>query len=99
MSMNVRVSEMDLSLRQRVENRGVEIVADELLLSHGAQLAVDTLRCHSCTVVTARILERPPTVLGWPKFIASAGDLGRARLIVVAAEVEGRRPDETRSFL
>ena len=41
-SVNVRVQDMDLALPDALDNRCLEIVADGLPLSQGAQLAVDT---------------------------------------------------------
>ena len=99
---------MDLATFNALDGRRLEIVADGLTLWRGAQLAVDT------TMVSSLRRDGPPMPRAanhdgaaleaarrkkettYPEL---AGEGGRARLVVLAAEVGGRWNVETAQFL
>ena len=98
---------MDLAA-PRLDNRRIEVVVDGLPLFHGAQLAVDTtlvsplrldgtphLRCAdiSGAALTAARRRKEAT---YPEL---HGRNGRARLVVLGAEVGGRWSDESAAFV
>ena len=102
------VREMDLVPNDRVDNRRLEVVSDGLPLFGGAQLAIDTTlvsalwrdrtsrpQADSIDGVALAVARRNKART-YPEF--SGGD-GRARLVVLAAEVGGRWSEEARKFL
>ena len=106
-STNVFVRDLDLAAFNALDNRRVEVIADGLPLWHGAQLAIDTTLVsplrgdgsargraadHSGSALQARRRKERT----YPEL---AGDAGRARLVVLAAEVGGRWSEETAQFL
>ena len=102
-STNVFVRGLELAEFNALDNRLVEVIADGLPLWHGAQLAIDTTLVSPCaetiqheehsgsTLQEARRRKRT-----YPEL---AGEAGRARLVVLAAEVGGRWSDETAQIL
>ena len=106
---NVLVRELDLSpIDNRLDGRRLEVVADGLEAFGGAQLAIDTtLVCALRSDGTAR--PRAARVGGVALQAARArkertypelaGEGGRARLVVLAAEVGGRWSDEAACFV
>ena len=108
MTVNVRVQEMDLLPLRQVDNRRLEVVVDGLPLFRGAQLAIDTTmvspirrdgtsrrQCAS-TNGAALLQARRRKERTYPEL---AGDMGRARLVVLGCEVGGRWSTEASSFL
>ena len=105
---NVMVRDMDLVPNDRIDNRRLEVVADGLPLFGGAQLAIDTtlvsaLRRDGTSRPQADSIDgvalaaaRRNKARTYPEI--SGGD-GRARLVVLAAEVGGRWSEEARKFL
>ena len=97
-STNLHVRDMDLTEFNNLDGRRLEVVADGLTLWQGAQLAMDT------TLVSPLRRDgsaRPRAAdhgaaLDEPEL---SGDGGRARLVVLAAEVGGRWSSETANFL
>ena len=107
-SSNVLVRDLDILPLDRQDGRKLEVVADGLPLFHGAQLAIDTtivspLRAdgtprpgsHARGGVALRAARRAKTRT-YPEL---TGDVGRARLVVLATEVGGRWSEETDVFL
>ena len=108
-STNIPVREMDLATHHNLDGRRLEVVADGLTLWHGAQLAIDA------TLVSPlrRDGSRPGFVLqtmterSWQRHAVGkkepypelSGEGGRARLVVLAAEVGGWWSEETAKFL
>ena len=88
--------------------RRLEIVADGLPLFGGAQLAIDTSWCRSCTA-TGQLVPEWRTWMAQPIAVARrrkeraypelVGQRARTRLVVLAGEVGGRWSGETRSQL
>ena len=101
-STNIPVREMDLAAHHNLD------VADGLTLWHGAQLAIDTTlvsplrrdgsaRFRAADQDGAVLMEaRRQKERTYPEL---SGEGGRARLMVLAAEVGGRWGDETAKFL
>ena len=105
---NVMVRDLDLWPPHRIDNRRLEVVADGLPLHGGAELAIDTTLVsaltrdgttrpgadrHDGVALTEAIRRKERT---YPEL---SGEGGRARLVVLAAEVGGRWSDEARTFL
>ena len=102
------VRDMDLVPNDRIDNRRLEVVEDGLPLFGGAQLAIDTtlvsaLRRDGTSRPQADSIDgvalaaaRRNKARTYPEL--SGGD-GRARLVVLAAEVGGRWSEEVRKFL
>ena len=103
-STNIPVREMDLAAYHNMDGRRLEVVADGLTLWHGAQLAIDT------TLVSPlrrdgsarfRVANQDGAVLMEARrrkertYPELSGEGGRARLVVLAAEVGGRWSEET----
>ena len=102
---NTFVRDMDLEGVHVLDRRRLEVVADGLTLLHGAQLAIDTTLvsplhwdgtarrtaadCNGAALKQARRLKETTC----PEL---SGEGGRARLVVLAAEVGGRWSEETR---
>ena len=97
MSTNIPVREMDLAAHHKLDGRRLEVVADGLTMWHGAQLAIDT------TLVSplrrdgsARFRAADGAVLMEARRRKErtnpelSGEGGRARLVVLVAEVGGR---------
>ena len=105
---NVFVRDLDLPVFNNVDERRLEVVVDGLPLFRGAQLAIDTTlvcpltregvakpRCateNGASLVRARTRKER-------RYPQLAGAEGRARLVVLGAEVGGRFSDETAHFL
>ena len=102
------VRDMDLAAFNALDGRRLEIVADGLLLWQGAQLAIDTTMVsplrrdgtarpraanHNGAVLDVARRRKEAT---YPEL---SGEGGRARLVVLAAEVGGRWNTETAQFL
>ena len=105
---NAFVRDMDLVEYNALDGRRLEIVADGLTLWQGAQLAVDTTMVSPVRRDgTARpgAAERDGVALTQARrqkertYSELAGEGGRARLVVLAAEVGGRWSEETAQFL
>ena len=108
MSTNAMLLHLDLLPQDRPDARHLEVVADDLPLHHGAQLAIDTTmvsplrrdgvpRPRSMTVDGASLeTARRRKERRYPEL---SSQFGRARLLVLACEVGGRWSDETRDFL
>ena len=107
-TLNVRVSDLDLPPRGAQDQRRLEVVADGLPLFHGAQLAIDTTMVSAvrgdgqpgplCARVDGAALARARRrkEITYPEL---SGANGRARLVVLACEVGGRWSEESMSFL
>ena len=107
-STNVFVRDMDLAHFNAFDGRRLEVVADGLSLWQGAQLAIDTtmvspLRrdgsarpgaANANGVALAEARRRKERT--YPEL---SGEGGRARLVVLGAEVGGRWSSETSQFL
>ena len=105
---SVLVRDMDLAAFNALDSRRLEVVADGLTLWHGAQLAIDTTlvsplrrdgtaRRRAANHDGAALEEaRQRKERTDPEL---SGDGGRARLVVLAAEVGGRWSRETAEFL
>ena len=105
---NTFIRDMDLGMHDILDGRRLEVLADGLPLHGGAQLAIDTTMVsplHRNGVALRRASSRPGVALKlarrrkeltYPKL---AGDGGRARLVVLAAQVGGRWSAETAQFL
>ena len=108
MSTNVFVRDMDLAVHNGLDSCRLEIVADGLTLWRGAQLATDTtmvslLRRDGTTKPRAANFDGAALEVGRRRKEATcpelSGEGGRARLVVLAAEVGGRWSAETAQFL
>ena len=107
-STNVFVRDLDIAMFNTTDSRRLEVVADVFLLFGGAQLAIDTtlvsalrgdgsVRRHAASRNGVALVDaRRRKERMYPEL---AGDAGRARLIVLAAEVGGRWSDEALLFL
>ena len=108
MATNVFVHDMDLATFNALDGRRLEIVADGLTLWRGAQSAVDTTmvsplrrdgspkpRAANHDGAALEVARRKKETT-YPEL---AGEGGRARLVVLAAEVGGRWNAETAQFL
>ena len=107
-STNVMVRDLDVAEFNLRDTRRLEVVADGLSIFGGAQLAIDTtLVCPLSRDGTARrgaasrdgislTAARQRKERTYPEL---SGEGGRARLVVLAAEVGGRWSDETAQFL
>ena len=105
---NVHVRDMDLAVFNNLDGRRLEVVADGLTLWHGAQLAIDTTLVsplHRDGSARARAADHNGAVLVQARrrkertYPELSGEGGRARLVVLAAEVGGRWNEETATFL
>ena len=105
---NVFIRDLDLAEFRGLDGRRTEVIADGLTLFQGAQLAIDTtmvspLRRDGTTRRGAA--RRPGVALEQAQrtkeaiYPELAGDEGRARLVVLAAETGGRWSAETAQFL
>ena len=107
-STNVFVRDMDLAVHNGLDSRRLEVVADGLTLWRGAQLAIDTtmvspLRRDGTTRPRAANFDGAALEVARRRKEATypelSGEGGRARLVVLAAEVGGRWSAETAQFL
>ena len=106
--VNVAVRDLDIGVPDRKDDRRLEVVADGLLLFHGAQIAVNTTLVsvlrrdgtpHPRSVNedgAALAQARRRKELRHPEL---AGQHGRALLVVLGSEVGGRWSEECRHFL
>ena len=108
MSTNVFVRDLDLAAFNALDGRRLEVVADGLTLFRGAQLAIDTTMVsplHRDGSARRRAADVDGAALEAARrrkertYPELAGDGGRARLVVLAAEVGGRWSTETAQFL
>ena len=108
MSTNVFVRDMDLAVHNGLDSRRLEVVADGLTLWRGAQQAIDTtmvspLRRDGTTRPRAANFDGAALEVARRRKEATypelSGEGGRARLVVLAAEVGGRWSAETAQFL
>ena len=107
-STKVFVCDMDLAIRNALDSRKMEVVADGLVLWRGAQLALDTtmvspLRRDATTRPRSANFDGAALEVARRRKEATcpelSGEGGRARLVVLAAEVGGRWSAETAQFL
>ena len=106
---NVFIRDLDLAEFNAFDNRRVEVIADGLTLWQGAQLAIDTtlvspLRGDGSARPRAAdhhgaALEAARRKKETTHSEVALGAEGRARLVVLAAEVGGRWSNETSQFL
>ena len=96
---------MDLAIRNALDSCRIEVVADGLVLWRGAQLALDTTMVSPLRRDGTTRPNFDGTVLEVARRRKEAtcpelsGEGGRARLVVLAAEVGGRWSAETAQFL
>ena len=105
---NMLVHDMDLGHFDALDARRLEVVADGLTLWRGAQLAIDTTLVSPLKAdgtARNRAADRDGAVLVEARrrkertYPELSGEGGRARLVVLAAEVGGRWSTETAQFL
>ena len=105
---NIMLRDMIIQDLSRRDNRRIEVLADDLPLYHGTQLAIDTTmvsalsregqpRLRSDTVDGAALAEARNRKNGTYPELSSPG--GRARLVVVGTECGGRFSTEAWNFL
>ena len=99
MSTNVYVRDVDLAAFNVLDGRRLEVVADGLTLFRGAQVAIDTTvvsPLHRDGTASRRAADVDGAALEAARrrkertYPGLSGDGGRARLVVLAVEVEGR---------
>ena len=105
---NTFVRDLDLAGVNVLDGRRLEVVADGLTLRHGTQLAIDTTlvsplhrdgtarRTAADRDGAAPLQARRTKETTYPEL---SGEGGRARLVVLAAEVGGRWSEDTAQFL
>ena len=107
-STNLHVRDMDLTVFNNLDGRRLEVVADGLTLWQGAQLAIDTTLVSPLRrdgSARPRAADHDGAALEDARrrkertYPELTGDGGRARLVVLAAEVGGRWSIETAHFL
>ena len=107
-SSNVLVRDMDLAVLNQFDSRRLEVVADGLTLWNRSQLAIDTTLVsvwHRDGTARRRATDHNGVALEHARRRKAAtdpeltGDMGRARLVVLVAEVGGRFSTETAVFL
>ena len=105
---NVFVRDMDLAEHNLLDNRRLEVVADGLSLWNGSQLAIDTTLVsplHRDGTARRKAATHNGAALQYARRRKSTtcpeltGEGGRARLVVLAAEVGGRFSEEAASFV
>ena len=105
---NVFVRDMDLAQHDHADGRRLEVVADGLPLFGGSHLAIDTTMVsllHTDGSARRGAATKNGEALAQARkrkertYPELAGEGGRARLVVLAAEVGGRWSDETADFL
>ena len=108
MRTNTLVRVLDLAVVNVLDGRRLEVVADGLTLWHGAQLAIDTTwvsPLHRDGTARRTATDRDGAALLQARrtkettYLELSGEGGRARLVVLAAEVGGRWSEETAQFL
>ena len=104
-SSNVLVRDMDLAVFNQFDSRRLQVVADGLTLWNGTQLAIATTLVsplHRDGTARRRAANHNGVALEHARRRRAAtypeltGDMGRARLVVLAAEVGGRSPQKRR---
>ena len=106
-SSNVYVRDMDLAEHNVLDNRRLEVVADGLSLWNGSQLAIRHDVGVHCTEMAERRkaaahngaalqCARSRKTITYPEL---SGEGGRARLVVLAAEVGGRFSEEAAKYV
>ena len=107
-STNMFVRDMDLAAFNALDGRRLEIVADGLSLWQGAQLAIDTTMVSPLRrdgTARPRVANHNSAALDVARrrkeatYPELSGEGGRARLVVLAAEVGGRWNTETAQLL
>ena len=107
-STNILVRDLDLVAHNNLDGRRLEVIADGPTLWHGAQLAIDTTLVSPLRrdgSARARAADHDGAVLVEARrrkertYPELSGEGGRARLVVLAAEVGGRWSGETAKFL
>ena len=107
MATNVWVRDMDLQKFNAIDGRRLEVVADGLSLWRGAQLAIDTTLVSPLSrdgSASRRAANHDGAALQRARrrkeatYPELSGEGGRARLVVLAAEVGGRWSVETAQF-
>ena len=106
-STNQFVRDLDLGEFNGLDGRRLEVIADGLSLWRGAQLAIDTTLVsplHRDGTARRGAADRNGVALDAARrkrerAYPVSGDEGRARLLVLAAEVGGRWSNETAQFL
>ena len=93
MSTNVMVRNVDIEGGNPTDARRLEIVVDGLTIFDGAQLAIDT------TMVSPAAGRDGAQEGGGPQWREMVGERGRARFVVLGAEVGGTWSGETAEFL
>ena len=102
------VRDLDLVLFNGFDQRRIEVIVDGLTLWHGAQLAVDTTlvsplhgdgSARRNAATTSGVALRDARRAKERTYPELTGEGGRARLVVLAAEVGGRWSEETALFL
>ena len=108
MGLDRFIRDLDVGAFNPLDGRRIEVIVDGLSLWHGAQLAVDTTlvsplhgdgtaRRHAATTSGVALqAARRAKETTYPEL---SGEGGRARLVVLAAEVGGRWSQETTDFL
>ena len=105
---NTFVRDMDLEGVNILDGRRLEVVADGLSLWHGAQLAIDTTlvsplrrdgRARRTAADRNGVALKQARRLKETTYPELSGEDGRARLVVLAAEIGGRWSEETAQFL
>ena len=103
-SSNVLVRDMDLAVVNQFDSRRLEVLADGLTLWNGSQLAIVS-PLHRDGTARRRAADHNGVALEHARrkkaatFPELTRDVGRARLVVLAAEVGGRFSTETAVFL
>ena len=107
-STNLHVRDMDLAVFNNLDGRRLEVVADGLTLWQGAQLAINTTLVSPLRrdgSARPRAADHDGAALEDARhrkertYPELTGDGGRARLVVLTAEVGGRWSIETAHFL
>ena len=104
-STNLHVRDMDLAEFNNLDGRRLEVVADGLTLWQGAQLATEASPLRRDGSARTRPADHNGVALDEARRRKErthpelSGDGGRARLVVLAAEVGGRWSIETANFL
>ena len=108
MGTNTFIRDLDVGEFNQLDGRRVEVIADGLPLWHGAQLATDTTLVsplHGDGTARRGAANSSGVALHAARRIKEAtypelsGEGGRARLVVLAAEVGGRWSQEASIFL
>ena len=103
-SANVMVRDLDILLLDRQDGRKLEVVADGLPLVHWHSWRSTPPWCRRCEQMgllaqAAMSMMAQPFVRPEETHPEFTGEVGRARLVVLATEVGGRWSEETQMFL